>query len=76
MNSPSDARCHTITGHSPECEPPDEVGARGFCVCLPKEPELKCVWCGRLDLDCICEEVSGMDLEDQLDELLSDEVTR
>jgi hypothetical protein len=26
-----------------------------------------------MDLDCICEEIGCMDLEDQLDELLSDE---
>lgn len=37
------------------------------------ESELQCVWCGRPDLDCICEEVGCMDLEDQLEELLADD---
>lgn len=34
------------------------------------EIELACVWCGRLDLDCICEDIGCLDLEDQLEELL------
>lgn len=35
--------------HTPECVPPDEVGARGYCVC--PEP-IEATWWISLDADC------------------------
>lgn len=34
---------------------------------------MACTYCGRIEIDCICEETSCLDLEDQLDALLADE---